>query len=100
MNLEYESTYPAFENRDYYVDLGEHISYYRKRANLTQQALADRVNITRSYLSRIENTNYSQPFSLELLFNISRELDIPLHYFFKPFPAPTEEKIVKPDKKR
>lgn len=100
MNLEYESTYPAFENRDYYVDLGEHICYYRKRANLTQQALANRVNITRSYLSRIENTNYSQPFSLELLFNISRELDTPLQYFFKPFPSPKEEKIVRPEKKK
>lgn len=99
MNVEYESTYPAFENRDYYVDLGEHISYYRKRANLTQQNLADRVNISRSYLSRIENTNYSQPFSLELLFNISRELDIPLQYFFKPFPAPKQEKTTSVKKK-
>ena len=95
MNTEYKSTFPAFENRDYYVDLGEHISFYRKRANITQAELARRVNISRSYLSRIENTNNSQSFSLELLFNISRELDVPPRYFFDPFPTPQKEKRIK-----
>ena len=88
MNVEYTSNYPSFENRDYYVDLGEHIAFYRKRANITQAQLASRVHITRSYLSRIENSNTSQSFSLELLFNISRELKVPPRYFFEPFPAP------------
>lgn len=90
MNIERESYYPAFENRDFYVDLGEHISYYRKRANLTQQELANRIHVSRSYLSRIENSNNSQSFSLEVLFNISRELDIPPRYFFEPFPTPDQ----------
>lgn len=88
MTIEYESNYPSFENRDYYVDLGEHICYYRKRANMTQSELANRVHISRSYLSRIENCNNSQSFSLEVLFNICRELDIPPRYFFEPFPMP------------
>lgn len=88
MNVEYTSNYPSFENRDYYVDLGEHIAFYRKRANITQAQLASRVHVTRSYLSRIENSNTSQSFSLELLFNISRELKVPLRYFFEPFPTP------------
>ena len=91
MNIEYQSTYPAFENRDFYVELGEHISFYRKRANLTQQELANRVNISRSYLSRIECSNNSQSFSLEVLFNISRELNVPPRYFFEPFPTPNTE---------
>ena len=88
MNIENESNYPSFENRDYYVDLGEHIAYYRKRAGVTQIELADRIHISRSYLSRIENSNISQSFSLELLFNISRELNVPPRYFFEPFPSP------------
>ncbi len=88
MNVEYTSNYPSFENRDYYVDLGEHIAFYRKRANITQAQLASRVHITRSYLSRIENSNTSQSFSLELLFNISRELKVPPRYFFEPLPTP------------
>ena len=62
MNVEYTSNYPSFENRDYYVDLVEHIAFYRKRANITQAQLASRVHITRSYLSRIENSNTSQSF--------------------------------------
>lgn len=92
MNIEYESTFPAFENRDFYVELGEHISFYRKRKHITQAELASRVNISRSYLSRIENSNNSQSFSLELLFNISRELDVPPRYFFDPFPTSMNEK--------
>ena len=94
MNIGYESTFPAFENRDFYVELGEHISFYRKRAKITQAELAKRVNISRSYLSRIENSNNSQSFSLELLFNISRELDVPPRYFFDPFPTPRNEKKI------
>ncbi len=90
MNIEYESTYPSFENRDYFVELGEHIAFYRKRANITQAELAKRLHISRSYLSRIENSNISQSFSFELFFNISRELKIPPRYFFEPFPTPTD----------
>lgn len=92
MNAEHETNFPAFKNRDYYVDLGEHISFYRKRANITQRELANRVNISRSYLSRIENSNNCQSFSLEVLFNISRELNVPPQYFFEPFSTPGLQK--------
>lgn len=88
MNIEYQSTHPSFENRDYFVDLGEHISYYRRRANISQTELANRIHITRSYLSRIESTNNSQAFSLEIFFNICRELKIEPKYFFEPLPYP------------
>lgn len=94
MNLEYESNFPAFENRDFYVDLGEHIAYFRKKAKLTQEELAKQVNISRCYLSRIESSNSSQSLSLELLFNISRALNVPPHYFFKPFPKPRKRQPV------
>lgn len=91
MNIEYQSNVPSFENRDFFVDLGEHISFYRRRARITQEELAKRVNISRSYMCRIESANFSQSFSLELLFNISRELDVEPKYFFEPFPAPESE---------
>jgi len=90
MNVDVESTYPSFENRDLYVELGEHIAFYRKRANMTQKELSSRINISRAYLSRIETPNSSQSFSLEILFNISRELKVPLKYFFEPFPSPAK----------
>ncbi|MCR5701935.1 MAG: helix-turn-helix domain-containing protein [Lachnospiraceae bacterium] len=95
MNVDIESTYPSFENRDLYVELGEHIAFYRKRANLKQRELAERVKISRAYLSRIETPNTSQSFSLEILFNISRELNVPLKYFFEPFPGPQKSMSLK-----
>lgn len=95
MNVDIESTFPAFENRDLYVDLGEHVAFFRKRANLTQAELARKINISRAYLSRIETPNTSQSFSLEVLFNISRELDVPLKYFFEPFPVPQKSLSVR-----
>ncbi|MCM1204948.1 MAG: helix-turn-helix domain-containing protein [Bacteroidales bacterium] len=84
--------YPCFENRDYYLELGEHISFYRRQARLTQLQLAEKIQVSRSYLSRIESSNIVQTFSLELLFNISRALNVPLKCFFEPFPDPAAEK--------
>lgn len=83
-----QKIFPDFENRDFYLDLGEHIAFYRKRAKLTQQELANRIDVTRCYLSRIESANMVQSFSLEILFNISRILDVPVVYFFEPLPEP------------
>lgn len=86
-----QKIFPEFENRDFYLELGEHIAFYRKRARLTQQELSDRIDVTRCYLSRIESPNTVQSFSLEVLFNISRILNVPVVYFFQPLPDPNEE---------
>lgn len=75
-----------FENCDNFVDLGLHIAYYRKQVGMTQQRLADKLGIKRSYLSRIESINQNQHFSLELLFSICRILDVEPKYFFMPLP--------------
>lgn len=75
-----------FENCDYFLDLGLHVAFYRKRAGLTQQKLADKLHITRSYLSRIESPNQNQHFSFELFFSICRILNVPPRRFFEPFP--------------
>lgn len=80
--------YPSFENRDFFLDLGEHIAFYRKRKGITQQELADQLGITRSYMSRIESINTVQTISMELFCNISRILDVPPYYFMKPLPSP------------
>ena len=77
-----------FENCDNFVALGWHIAYYRKRAGLTQLKLSEKVNVSRSYLGRIEAAGMNQRFSFELFFNICRTLDVPPEYFFKPLPGP------------
>lgn len=92
MKSGFYSDYLTFDNHDLYIDLARHITYYRKRANLTQKELAKRSGITRPYLCQIEHFHNNQPFSMEVLFNISRALDVPPNLFFAPLPASESEK--------
>ena len=66
----------SFENKDYYIELGLNIAFYRKRAGMTQDMLAEKANLSRSHLSAIEAPNIIRPFSLEILFNIARALGV------------------------
>lgn len=66
----------SFQNRDYYIELGFNIAYYRKRAGMTQEQLAEKIGISRSHLSAIEAPNVIRPFSLEILFDIANALDV------------------------
>ena len=66
----------SFENRDKYIELGFNIAYYRKRAGMTQDALSEKVGISRSHISAIEAPNVIRPFSLEILFNIANVLGV------------------------
>ena len=66
----------SFENKDYYIELGLNLAFYRKRAGMTQDMLAEKANLSRSHLSAIEAPNLIRPFSLEILFNIARALGV------------------------
>ena len=66
----------SFENKDYYIELGLNIAFYRKRAGMTQDMLAEKANLSSSHLSAIEAPNLIRPFSLEILFNIARALGV------------------------
>lgn len=67
----------AFENRDKYIALGLNIAYYRKREGMTQELLAEKAGLSRSYLGEIEAPNMITALSLEVLFNIANALGIP-----------------------
>lgn len=82
----------AFETCDYFVDLGIHIAYYRKKAGFKQQELADRLHIDNTYLSRIESPNQNQHLSFELFFSICKILDVPPKCFFESLPKPNSKK--------
>ncbi len=75
-----------FENIDYYLDLSHHISYYRRKAGLTQSQLAEMAGISRSYLSHIEAPNIPQNCSVDLLFRICQILEIEPVQLFTPLP--------------
>ena len=66
----------AFENKDYYIEIGLNISFYRKREGMTQEALAEKSGVSRSHLSAIEAPNIIRPFSMVILFNIARALNV------------------------
>lgn len=69
------------ENYDKYRRLGLNISYYRKLRGLSQLQLAEKVNISRTHMSRIEIAECA--VSLDVLFNIADQLDIEVYKLFQ-----------------
>ena len=65
-----------FNNRDRLLELGLTIAAYRKRQGMSQEMLAEKANMSRSYLSAIEAPNIIRPFSVEILYNIADALGV------------------------
>lgn len=59
-----------------YKQIGNKVAYYRKLRNLTQDELADRVNISVSSLSKLERGKYSNNIPLSMLIMIAEGLRI------------------------
>jgi len=66
-----------------YIQIGLNIAYYRKLKGLTQEALCEIINISRTHLSNIEAPNVEKNVSLEVLFDIAEALDISLSELFE-----------------
>jgi len=66
-----------------YRQLGLTIAYYRKMNGMTQMQLAEAINASRTHLSNIEAPNMPTSVSLELLFDISDVLEIPIAKLFE-----------------
>ena len=59
-----------------YKQIGNKVAYYRKLRNLTQDELADRVNISVSSLSKLERGKYNNSIPLSMLIMIAEGLRI------------------------
>ncbi|MBR3560005.1 MAG: helix-turn-helix transcriptional regulator [Oscillospiraceae bacterium] len=57
-----------------YRALGLNIAFYRKQRGLSQNQLAERIDISRTHMSRIETADCA--VSLDVLFEICDVLDI------------------------
>lgn len=57
-----------------YKQLGLNIAFYRKHRGLSQSRLAERVNISRTHMSRIETADCA--VSLDVIFDICDALDV------------------------
>ena len=75
------------------MELGEKIKYERKKRNISQQKIADYLNISRQAISRWEN-NVSLP-DLNTLVLIAKYFEIPLEVFTDEYQEP--EKVKKKD---
>lgn len=69
----------SYQNINRYIQLGLNIAYFRKLRGLTQEQLAEKTGISRSYLSAVEAPNIIKTVSLELLFEISDALCVAPH---------------------
>lgn len=66
----------SFDNRDRFVELGITIAAIRKLRGLSQEELAEKAGISRSFLSCIEAPNVVKAFSVDILYNIADALDV------------------------
>ena len=64
-----------------YRCLGLNIAYYRKSKNLSQDKLAEMINISRTHMSRIETADCA--VSLDVIFNICDVLEVPPEKLFQ-----------------
>lgn len=60
-----------------YLQIGLKIAFYRKLKGLTQEQLAERIDKTPAFIGHVEAPNISKAVSLDTLFDIAKELDIP-----------------------
>lgn len=67
------------EFKDYYLQIGLKVSYYRKLKGLTQEQLATKMGVATSFIGQIEGPNIYKPISLDTLFRISKNLNISPH---------------------
>ena len=65
-----------------YQVIGSNIKYYREQAKLTQIQLAEKVQISISYLSKLEASGCNKSLSLSILNHIANALDIDITDFF------------------
>lgn len=73
-----------FDNTDKYYEISANIIHYRKLAGMTQGQLAEKIDVTQPYLSKVESMNTPTMCTLEVLFDIAEALNIPAYKLLKP----------------
>lgn len=61
--------------------IGQRIQYYRQKANLTQEKLAEKIGLSPNHLSRIEAGKHNPYF--ENIRLAAKELDVPIDAFLE-----------------
>ncbi len=66
-----------------YKRIGINIGYIRKSLNITQEELADKCELSVSYIRQIEAPNVCKAPSISALYSISKSLGVELEVLFK-----------------
>jgi len=61
--------------------LGDSVRFYRREANLTQEKLAELVNLNSKYLGEVERGE--KIISIEALLRVARAVKTPIREFFR-----------------
>ena len=71
------------EYREQYIRFGLKVQYYRKLLGLTQEAFADKIGRSWSYVAKIESPTRVVGVSMETLFKIAEALNVPASKLFE-----------------
>ena len=69
--------------REQYIRFGLKVQYYRKLQGLTQEAFADKIGRSWSFVAKIESPTQVFGVSLETLFKIADALKVPVAKIFE-----------------
>lgn len=69
--------------REQFIKFGLKVQYYRKLNGLTQEAFADAIGKSWSFVAKIESPTRPFGVSMETLFRISEVLEVPVSKLFE-----------------
>lgn len=69
--------------REQFIRFGLKVQYYRKLRGLTQEAFADEVGKSWSYIAKIESPSQPCGVSMETLFKMAEVLQVPASKLFE-----------------
>mgnify|MGYP001119078660 FL=1 len=69
--------------REQYIRFGLKVQYYRKLRGLTQEAFADKIGKSWSFVAKVESPTRAFGVSMETLFKIAEALEVPVSKLFE-----------------
>ena len=69
--------------REQYIRFGLKVQYYRKLQGLTQEAFADKIGKSWSFVAKVESPTRAFGVSMETLFKIAEALEVPASKLFE-----------------
>lgn len=69
--------------QEQYIRFGLKVQYYRKLHGLTQEAFADKIGKSWSFVAKVESPTRAFGVSMETLFKIADALEVPVSKLFE-----------------